>query len=409
MALAFTQQPGALMPAQSPIIFSVRDNTSIYTASAFQYTADLYMWTGVPNNSGSTPNYTLRKYPNASGSGIFDFSRFLADYTLGNDYNQYYKVIFNYTYKSGSLNITGSNLVAETTGSYNYATYPGYYTAGDRFNVSLNQQTYIYSNPLLTTNNPFPLLTDATDITQSILDITSSGIIYSVSVYKGQLAPATQSWVYTGLYENGSTSTGSVNIFQTSNSLDPNHQLIAWPSTAFLFPISKNNLVSYKISSGSIALNYKIECPTKYPPYVLRFKNKYNGIENLLCNLVTTTQFQGDSKSFRPQMGDWNSTSFFYNESTPQNQKYISDGYEVLTLNTNYLDQKYNKIIEQLLVAPSEDLVLINVFDENSTSNKGIQYPVELITNSLQLKTGVVNKLIQYTFQVRKNNYKLIL
>ena len=401
MALAFTQQPGALMPSQSPIIFSVRDNTLVYTSSSFQYTADLYIWTGNPNNSGSTPNYTLRKYPNASGSGIFDVSRFVNDDNAGINFN-YYKVIFNYTYKSGSLNITGSNLVAETTGSANYTTYPGYYTDPARFNISLNQQSSP-PDPSL----PFPLLTDAIEVTQSVLNFADSSSYGFNSLYRGQLAPATQSWTWTGLYENGSTATGSLNYVQNTSSLNSTSALLAWPSlNTFLFPIPSANLVSYKISSGSLALNYKVVCPTKYPSYVIRYRNKYSASEYLLCNLVSIDQFQGESKSSRPQMGDWNGLQFNYSSFTSQNQKYISDGYEIITLNTDWLDEKYNEIIKQLLV--SDNIILYNYSNQFGADPKG-SYPVEIVTNSLQLKTGVVNKLIQYTFQFRKNNYKLIL
>ena len=389
------------MPGQSTIIFSVRDNTSVYTSSAFQYTADLYIWSGSISGSGSTPNYTLRKYPNAAGSGIFDFSRFVNDTNINRNFN-YYKAIFNYTYKSGSLNITGSNLDAITTGSANYATYPGYYTDPNRFNISLNQQTIPAGSDL-----PFPLLTDDIEVTQSVINMADSGSYGFNSLYRGQLAPATQSWTWTGLYENGSTATGSLNYIQSTNSQNCTSLLTVWPSlNTFLFPIPSANLVSYKISSGSLVLNYKVVCPTKYPAYIIRFVNRYGANESLLCNLVSTDQFQGESKSFRPQMGDWNSSKFNYSTSESQNEKYISDGYEIMTLNTDWLDQKYNKIIKQLLVSDQISLYDLNNGDLDADTDV---YPVELITNSLQLKTGVVNKLIQYTFQFRKNNYKLIL
>jgi len=401
MALAFTQQPGALMPGQSPIIFSVKDNTLVYTSSSFQYTADIYIWSGSISGSGSVPNYTLRKYPNATGSGIFDFTRFVNDTNINRNFN-YYKAIFNYIYKSGSLNITGSDLIASTTGSANYATYPGYYTDPDRFNISLNQQSVPAGSDL-----PFPLLTDDIEVTQSVLNMADSGSYGFNTLYRGQLAPATQSWTWTGLYENNSIVSASLNYVQSTNSQNCTSLLLAWPSlNTFLFPIPSANLVSYKISSGSLALNYKVVCPTKYPAYIIRFVNRYSATESLLCNLVSIDQFQGESKSFRPQMGDWNSSKFNYSNAESQNEKYISDGYEIITLNTDWLDQKYNKIIKQLLVSDEISLYDLNNGDLDADTNT---YPVEIVTNSLQLKTGVVNKLIQYTFQFRKNNYKLIL
>ncbi len=73
MSITILQKPGDIQPAQSPIIFSVvTSGSTAYTASEFQYTANLYIWDGLPQNSGSYI-YQARKFPNASGSGIFDF------------------------------------------------------------------------------------------------------------------------------------------------------------------------------------------------------------------------------------------------------------------------------------------------------------------------------------------------
>jgi hypothetical protein len=395
MALAFTQQPGAIMPGQSPIVFSVRDTTSVYTASAFQYTADIYSWTGTPNNSGSTPNYTLRKYPNASGSGIFDISRFIiGTFPTSNfisDPFVYYKVNFNFVYNSGSVVVSGSTLTASTTGSVNYQSYDGYYTnPNNDFNVSLNQQS---------PSSPYPFLTDATTVTQSTL-VTDTG---QISVYAGQSAPATQTFTFVGTYVNGTTSTVTASITNSISSSAQAGNLNAFPAQAS-FPLTTTNLVSYKISTGSLALNFVVDCATKYPSKRILFKNKYGGKEWINMNLVSTTTVNGDSKSFRPQLGNWNSTSFNYDNTQVQNQKYISDAIEVLTLNTEYLSDNYNNIIEQLMVSDE-----IYLYDSSLSSGNGLYTPLEIISNTLQFKTGVVNKLIQYTFQFRKNNYKLIL
>jgi len=389
------------MPGQSPIIFSVRDDTTVFTSSAFQYTADIYSWTGNPNQSGSTPNYTLRKYPNASGSGIFDVSRFIIgtfptsiasiiDDTIPNRF-VYYKVIFNYVYNSGSTVISGSAISAITTGSVNYSSYDGYYTNPlNDFNVSLNQQS---------PSSSYPFLTDSTTVTQSVL-LTDQG---NIQVYTGQAAPASQIFQFTGSYLNGSTATGTQTLTQTTNSLSVANALNSFPSSAG-FPLSTTNLVKYSIKSGSLALNFVVDCDTKYPSNRIMFKNKYGAKEYINMNLVSVTTVNGDSKSFRPQLGDWNQTSFNYDNSQVQNQKYISDAIEVLTLNTEYLSDSYNNIIEQLIVSDE-----IYLFNSNLATSQGRFTPLELITSNLQFKTGVVDKLIQYTFQFRKNNYKLIL
>jgi hypothetical protein len=402
MALELKQQPGALVPAQSPIVFSVKDNTLVYTSSSFQYTADIFTWSGSISGSGSVPNYTLRKYPNATGSGIFDVSRFLVggfataraiDVAPLNTKYIYYKVNFNYVYNSGSTIISGSTLTASTTGSVNYHSYDGYYLTENNsfrdFNRSLNNTT-----------SSFPLLTDSVNVTQSAL-ITDPG---TTNYYAGPLVNPTQSFTYTGIYTNGST-TSSITTYINSSPNNINNAfgfIYSYPGQAG-FPLSTASLESYKISTGSLSMNVVIDCPTKYPSQRIVFRNRYDAREWLDLNLVSVQTVQGESKSYRPQLGDWNRNTLEYDSFAAQNQKYISDSYQILTLNTNYLPEQYNEIIKQLIVS---DYIALYTVDPV----QGATFvPLEIVTNSVQLKTGVVNKLIQYTFQFRKNNYKLIL
>ena len=77
MSITVLQKPSDIQPAQSPIVFSVTTSGSnAYTASGFQYTANLYAWSGNYSGSGSFI-YQTRKYPNPSGSGIFDFGKLI--------------------------------------------------------------------------------------------------------------------------------------------------------------------------------------------------------------------------------------------------------------------------------------------------------------------------------------------
>ena len=77
MALSITQTPPLVNLAQSPIAFTLSESTGVILSSSFQYVLDLYYWSGTNTNSGSSANYTLVKYPNASSVGIFDVSRIL--------------------------------------------------------------------------------------------------------------------------------------------------------------------------------------------------------------------------------------------------------------------------------------------------------------------------------------------
>ena len=112
MALVFNQLPPTMSLAQSPIAFSVFENTGLYSGSEFQYTCQLAFWTGSESASGSY-DYFLTKFPNTSGVGIFDVSRVLnsALDQLSYEYSSsvlYYKAGFNYNYLSASVRVSGS-------------------------------------------------------------------------------------------------------------------------------------------------------------------------------------------------------------------------------------------------------------------------------------------------------------
>jgi hypothetical protein len=77
MALSLLQTPATASLAQSPIIFSVIESTPVYTSSSFQYIGELYFWTGSQFQSSSIANYTISKFPNTVGSGIFDLMVFI--------------------------------------------------------------------------------------------------------------------------------------------------------------------------------------------------------------------------------------------------------------------------------------------------------------------------------------------
>jgi len=119
MSISIVQDPASISLAQSPIVFSVFENTSIVINTGFQYVADLYYWTGTNTNSASVPDYILSKYPNTSFHGIFDFSRILnstlQDLAEANTSNvKYYAVDFYTQYLSGSTYITGSHVKSDS-------------------------------------------------------------------------------------------------------------------------------------------------------------------------------------------------------------------------------------------------------------------------------------------------------
>jgi len=414
MSITVLQKPSDIQPAQSPIVFSViTSGSQAYTASEFQYTANLYVWSGNMNQSGSYV-YQARKYPNQSGSGIFDFSRMinstLTELSATNDsYIKYYKVDFGYQYESGSTYVTQSGGLTPVTcsvGGTMFKAYDGYSLFPEQINTSLSSSDPYWS-----------FMTDMGSVTQSVqsTDVSNLGNgVRGVALWVGAndtnyptLIAATCS------YEDGSTNQSAIALSSltasTTTSLQT-YQFGAAPGDASgIIPVTNGGsaLTKYKLQaySGSTVLatlHYQIQNECYYTPVRVAYKNRYGQFDFFNFYKRHNTQFNTDQRVYQPQLGTWQSSTLSYNQYQTRQQRYIVDATEVIECNTDYIEQGYNDLFKQMLVADE----IYWLYDETNNLVK----PLSIQTNSLLFKTSVNNKLIQYTitFDIGQP-YKLIL
>ena len=384
MALKYNQFPATASLVQSPTIFTLSESGLVYTSASFQYYLDLYYWDGTPNQSSSIQNYTLVKYPNASGVGIFDVGRILnSTLTASAEINpsnvKYFKVDGYFRYLSSSIYVTSSHV-----GSGTYKALDGYAL----FDEPIGQQ-------ITSKSVHWPLMTDG-PTTQSVL---SSDIGYG-GVYVGTTGfTQPNKLVYTG-------NLGTAN-FTLSGSVSSSQQIQQYPLApqANGFPISTlSDTYSIQAFNDSTALGspvyYEVVCQQKYPNVRLKWKNRYGQFDWFSFYMVNKQSFSTEKRSYQPQLGTWTGTTLSYNQSDSSNLNYIVDSKQSIQINTDWVDESYNDIFKQLLV--SEEIYWVK-----STTDL---LPLTISTNSLTFKTGVVDKLIQYTFELDfGQGYKLIL
>jgi hypothetical protein len=387
MALSITQTPALVSLAQSPIIFTLSENTPVYTSSSFQYVGELYYWTGSLTNSSSVPDYTIVKFPNTANVGIFDLNRIinstLTDLAQANTSSvSYYAVDFYYQYFSSNTFITSSHLKSAT------------YKALDGYGVF---QEPIGQN-ITSASVHWPLMTSG-PVTQSAL-ITNEGYSGVYTGTAGGLEPT--KIVYT-------SNIGNADYFVSSSTASTG-QIYQYPiaPAESAFPITGSGLEYYTIQaySGSTPLGtsikYNIVCNEKYPNVRVKFKNRFGQFDWINFNMVSRQSFGTERKTYQPQLGSWESSTFSYNNYDTATQAYIVDSKQMLSVNTNWLSEDYNDILKQLLV--SDEIYWIT--DEVSGALK----PLTIVTQNILFKTGVVDKLIQYQFDFQLGQpYKLIM
>jgi len=387
MSLSITQTPALVSLAQSPIIFTLSENTPVYTSSSFQYVGELYYWTGSLTNSSSLSDYTIVKFPNTATVGIFDLNRIinstLTDLAQANTSSvTSYAVDFYYQYFSGSTFITSSHLKSDT------------YKALDGYGVF---QEPIGQN-ITSASIHWPLMTSG-PVTQSAL-ITNEG--YS-GVYTGTAGGV----IPTKIVYTSNVGTANYNVSSSTASTGQIYQYPIGPAETG-FPITGSGLEYYTIQaySGSSALGtsikYNIVCNEKYPNVRVKFKNRFGQFDWINFNMVSRQSFGTERKTYQPQLGSWESSTFSYNNYDTATQAYIVDSKQMLSVNTNWLSEDYNEIIKQLLV--SDEIYWIT--DEVTGALK----PLTITTQNILFKTGAVDKLIQYQFDFQLGQpFKLIM
>jgi len=386
MALTIIQFPATASLAQSPMIFSLSSSTDT-TQSNFQYTAELWYWSGAVADSGSS-KYTLVKYPNSSNVGLFDVSRIvnstLTDLAIANTSNvKYYKCRFGTQWLSGSLIVTGST----KTDSDVYKALDGY----GIFQEPIGQQ--IVSKSLY-----WPIMSDG-PVSQSVF----TDNIGTIGVYTGTAGDSQP----TSIFFSSSVGTGSIAVSSSSATSAQIQQVGVFPSSSG-FPLTTVGLSDYTIvaRSGSTDLGDKIyfsvDCVQKYPNVRIKWKNRYGQFDYLNFYGVSQNGMQVDRQQYQPQIGSWDSSTLSYQSYDSQIKPYVVNAKQTLLVNSQFVSQDYNDIFKQLLVSDE----IYWVYDEAN----GDLRPIAINQDSITFKTGVVDKTIQYSFTFDwAQNYKLII
>ena len=388
MALSITQTPALASLAQSPIIFTVAEsNPVLLTSSSFQYVGELYYWTGSVLDSGSLSDYTISKYPNTSNVGIFDLNRIinstLTDLLQQNSSNVvYFAVDFYPQYLVGTTFVTGSHVKSNL-----YKALDGYGIFPETIGQELNTLSQFY-----------PLLTDG-PVTQSAF-LNNKGVSgAAVGTLGGVVADRI---LYSGSVGNATYFLSSSTA--TSGQIDDYPIGIAQSG----FPLS-SSIDWYTIQpfNGGTALGspirYEIVCPQKYPNVRIKWKNRFGQFDWFNFNMVNRESLSTTKRTYQPTLGTWEGSSFSYESYNSSMLDYIVDTKQTLQTNTDWVYEDYNDIFKQLMV--SDEIYWI--YDETDYNKLR---PLSISTSNISFKTGVVDKLIQYSFDFNLGqSYKLIM
>jgi hypothetical protein len=157
----------------------------------------------------------------------------------------------------------------------------------------------------------------------------------------------------------------------------------------------KSTIGASDIAKQSASGNYRWFinriCSSKYSPIQMRFINKNGAPQDHYFFLKNVENINTKSETFKRNIFTYSSSN--YDAKDHQIQTFNKTGKKRFTLNTNYMIEAYNAVMEDILLS---EYVWI-YFDSN-------WHPVVVVTSSFTKKTSVNDRLIQYTLEVEDAN-----
>lgn len=129
----------------------------------------------------------------------------------------------------------------------------------------------------------------------------------------------------------------------------------------------------------------RIPC-SKYMPMKVTFVNKYGALQDIYFDKKSVETMTSTTQTYKNSNI---STTGTYTKTTHQYRTLKKTGQERMTLNTGFIDEGMNEPIKQLMLS------------EQVWMHMGTEiHPINIVTNSLTLKTKLNDKLINYTIEV---------
>ena len=367
---------------RSPFYLKV-SQTNIATA-----TLNLYIYTGtfVANASVANPKYTITKDVLTSGFIVFEVAELIRDY-LEIEFDGTYSsqvvwvnAVISTTVSSGSASATVSP--DNTNG---FVAFDGYGYFHDGTNPELSKGALISNNTIFRLNDSnvrIPVYTgDTTSVaffyqgvekqTQSISTSTNTNAQIDYVTVSGQDNNDT--------YEERVLADGGT--LETSRCL-----------TDFLRQLDIGLVDEVYVTSSTGTEVIKIlsteEC--KYEPYKVTFVNKYGALQDLMFFKKSVESTNVTSEQFKASIFDQSTLS--YKTHQHQQQAFLAQGKDRITMNTGYVNDDHNSVIEELLLSEQ-------VYYTEITETAEVVIPVIPLTKSVTYKTSVNDKLANYTIE----------
>ena len=354
-------------------------------SSLVSATMQLYIYTGVlTTDKPASPQYTITK--NAIDSNtyvVFEISELVRDYL---------DIEFDGEYDSQTVwvesDITQYPLAdgggtAIDTDNNNYIAFDGYGYFHEGTNPQLSRGLLLSNNTIFRLNYDNVRIPVFTEDTNSVTFLYKgeekrTQAISSSTNTNGQIDYVTVS----GLDDNDTYRERVINDGGTLEDSDCLERFLSNYNVGEVDEVIVNTDAGVEVVK--IITNY--EC--KYEPYKVTFVNKYGALQDLWFFKKSVESTNVTSEQFKASIFDQSTLS--YKTYKHQQQAFLAQGKDRITMNTGYVNDDHNAVLEELLL--SEQVWYTEITE---TEEKVI--PVIPLTKSITYKTSLNDKLANYT------------
>lgn len=323
--------------------------SAVYVSGAEYAILTFTLYTGTSANHVKERTYTLRQNAVASQNFTFDLAQLA--------YDAYEPMIYQNELWYGEYAITQYNAsdvyINVTTGVQLYA--PGYRTINDNVNLSLSSATSGFGQ--------------------------SSRVIYWDGRARLRVPVLLDNLNSRDVYVD--------NVLVASNGGVTDSRYLVNTIEVTQFPNGQNDF-DISIRSGATELDYLIvkalpQDYCKFDPLAIDFVNRYGIIQRIFVGARNTRSVNVTKEEY------YKSPNIVANYITAGNQyqDFNVNGRRSIQVNTGFVSEEYNDIMTELLL--SEYVFLVD---------GGTSYAVKPVTNSLQYKTRVSDKMINFTLDL---------
>ena len=346
-------ETGGRINARSPFIATAPIYNGVTEEVPTSAKFDIYIWEGLDTAVPLTPAYEVTKLPKFTGDNALyiNTNKYILDYLIQNGTeNKAVWVLINIATETESLVTIQS--------SSQYLALEGYNNRFDGLN-------YTTESPVVFDNN---------------IIYVPEGEDFNLSLCVGY--DATTINYYTGV-------AGDVlDDVVVLTAEDDTANVIFSDSTGALSQVTRVEIVVDAIVIKQYYIKYLPEC--KYTPIKCTFINRSGVLQDMWFFKSFKEQLKVKSKDYKStslSMIANGTTNYMTNDPTQHNTKtYNVDGSKKITLNTGFIDEDNNALIEQLLL--SEDVWI---------TKDGNFHPVNINKKSVEFQTKINDKLIKYS------------